>query len=97
MDAKRLILLLGIGMMIGLTLVFLRTEHRKTVYRLTRLSAREQQLNKALASQDARLYESLSNPSMIAERIRQYELELVAPGHTPPPRPTIARHMARPR
>ncbi len=79
-EIKRIGYLLCLALLIGLTLVQLRTQHIQAISRITAMAEQEQQWRQMLWQQQLRLSGVLESPQTIKKQIEQMEIKVVPPG-----------------
>lgn len=79
-SVRRMLFLLCLALIIGLVLVYLRTQHIQMVYEIVNGNQQEQQLSGQLWVQQMHLSGALDSPERIKEQIEQLKLEVSPPG-----------------
>ena len=85
-DGKRTGYLFFLALMIGLVLVYMRTAHMQSVYRIVCQKEQEQQLRQGLHHQQMLLSGVLESPGQIKKQIAALHVEVCAVGETVPER-----------
>ena len=75
-DAKRVVYLLCLGLLIGLAMVQLRTIHMQSVYDIVGLGEEQRRLRQDIWQQQVELSGMLESPGHLKEQIEKLELEL---------------------
>ena len=90
MDVKRIGYLFFLGLLIGVTIVFLRTVHRQNVYEMTQLAEQERQIRQMVWQQQVRISGALEAPGRIQAQLQRLQVPVCARGEEPSEQTVLA-------
>ena len=77
---RRILYLFCLGLLVGMVMVHLRTQHYKAVNQMALGAEKQQQLRRQLEEQQTRLSEALESPEEVSERVEELQVSVLPPG-----------------